>query len=351
LILTNTAEKPFSISGSAGDQAINVSLGAHQTQIIDLKEREKGVGFVSLTQTGGDNSALLAAVHVSEPAKGFSIAVPFSDPLKAKTNQIHGAGLRLGKLHGETLTPVIAVRNVGEVETEVSATIPLGRAGKVDKIVLPRLSLAPGETKLFDTSDVRWRKIDADITAGLEIEYTGTPGIVVVSAMSVEPKGDKVFPLLMRDPQSNPSSKGDYAWFAEDEYATTVYIKNVSEKEQTFYFDIGYEQGLWGSNLRKLAPHETYAFSIKQIRDAQVKGSEGNTIPLNAESGRIFWTIFGSAEKALIGRAETVDSSGGMASTYECGCPCSVNNQSTGYFEGRVVPVTEDHHEPEHWRS
>jgi hypothetical protein len=100
LILTNTAEKPFSISGSAGDQAINVSLGAHQTQIIDLKERAKGVGFVSLTQTGGDNSALLAAVHVSEPAKGFSIAVPFSDPLNAKTNQIHGAGLRLGKLHG-----------------------------------------------------------------------------------------------------------------------------------------------------------------------------------------------------------------------------------------------------------
>ena len=328
------------------DQSINVSLGAHQTQIINLKKSVKGVGFVSLTQTGGDNSALLAAVHVSEPAKGFSIAVPFSDPLKAKTNQIHGAGLRLGKLHGETLTPVIAVRNVGEAETEVSATIPLGRAGNVDKIRLPRLSLEPGETKLFDTSDVRWRKIDADITAGLEIEYTGTPGSVVVSAMSVEPNGDKVFPLLMRDPQSNPSSKGDYAWFAEDEYATTVYIKNVSEKEQTFRFEITYKQGIWGSNLRKLAPHETYAFNIKQIRDAQVKGSEGNTIPLDAESGTVFWAIFDSAEKALIGRAETVDSSGGRASTYECGCPCSVNNQSTGYYDSRAVPVTEDHHEP-----
>jgi hypothetical protein len=146
LILTNTTEKQFSVSGGAVDQSIDASLGAHQTQIIDLKETAKGVGYVSLTQTGGDNSALMASVHVSEPARGFSIAVPFSDPLKAKTNQIHGAGLRLGKLYGETLTPVIAVRNVGEAETRVSATIPLGRAGKVEKIRLPRLSLEPGET-------------------------------------------------------------------------------------------------------------------------------------------------------------------------------------------------------------
>jgi hypothetical protein len=241
---------------------------------------------------------------------------------------------------------MIAVRNIGEVETEVSATIPLGRNGKVNNIKLPRLSLAPGEMKLFDTSDVRWRKIDSDGIAGLEIEYTGTPGSVVVSTMSVAPSGDKVFPLLMRDPQTNPSSSGDYAWYAENEYATTVYIKNVSEKEQTFRFDIVYKQGIWGSNLRKLAPHETYAFNIKQIRDAQLKGSEGNTIPLDAERGHVYWTIFGSAEKALIGRAEMVDYSGGIASTYECGCPCSVINQNTGYFDSRAVPLTEDHHEP-----
>jgi hypothetical protein len=70
LILTNTTEKPFFVSCSAGDQSINVNLNAHQTQIIDLKESEKRVGFVSLTQTGGGNSALLAMVHISEPARG-----------------------------------------------------------------------------------------------------------------------------------------------------------------------------------------------------------------------------------------------------------------------------------------
>ncbi len=347
LILTNTTENPFSVSGSAGDQSIKVNLRAHQLQLIDITESANGVGAVSLTQTGGGNSALLATVHVSEPAKGFSIAIPFSDPLKAKTNQIQGAGLRLGKLNGDPLTPVIAVRNVGEAETSVAAIIPLSRKGKVDKIVLPQLLLAPGETKLFDTSDVRRWNTDAGVTAGLEIEYKGTPGSVVVSAMSVTPGGDQVFPLLMRDPQLIPSSAGGYAWFAETEYATTVYIKNVSEKEQTFRLDIVYKQGMWGSNLKKLAPHETTAFDIKQIRDAQVKGSEGNTIPIDAESGHVFWTIFGSTEKALIGRAETVTPNGGMASTYECGiCPCSAVNQNTGYLNGRVEPVAEDHHEP-----
>lgn len=353
LILTNTTEKPFSISGSAGDQSIDVSLGAHQTQIIALKESAKRVGAVSLTQTGGGNSALLAMVHVSEPVRGFSIAVPFSDPLKAKSNQIQGAGLRLGKLSGGSLTPVIAVRNVGEAETSVSATIPITHNGKVDKIVLPPLSLAPGETKLFDASDLRRRKIASGVMAGLEIEYTGTPGSVVVSAMSVAPSGNEVFPLLMRDPQSISSSTGGYAWFAEDKYATTVYIKNVTGKEQQFRLDIVYEQGMWGSNIRKLAPHETYAFDIKQIRDAQVKGSEGNTIPLDVESGHVFWTIFGSIEKALIGRAETVDPIGGMASTYECqACTCSAatSSFSTGYYNGKVEPI-ENQAEPGETRN
>jgi len=349
LILTNTTEKPFSVSGNAGDQSIDVNLRAHQTRIIDLKESAKGAGAVSLTQTGGGNSALLATVHVSEPNKGFSIAVPFSDPLKAKTNQIQGAGLRLGKLDGAPLTPVIAVRNVSDTETSVSATIPLGRDGRVDKIVLPRLSLAPGEMKLFDASSVRRRKVDVGVTAGLEIEHKGAPGSVVVSAMSVTPSGDKVFPLLMRDPQSILSSTGGYAWFAEDEYATTVYIKNTSEKEQTFRLDIVYRQGIWGSDIKKLAPHETYAFDIKQIRDARVKGSEGNTIPPDAESGHVYWTIFGSNEKALIGRAETVDPTGGMASTYECqtcSCSAATSGFSTGYYSGKVEPIGQDNEEP-----
>jgi hypothetical protein len=86
LILTNTTEKSFSVSGIAGDQEINVNLGAHQTEIIDLKESRNGVGAVSLNQTGGGGSALLAMVHVSEPERGFSVAISFTDPLMAKTN-------------------------------------------------------------------------------------------------------------------------------------------------------------------------------------------------------------------------------------------------------------------------
>jgi hypothetical protein len=86
---------------------------------------------------------------------------------------------------------------------------------------------------------------------------------------------------------------------------------------------------MWGSNLRTVAPGQTYILDVKAIRDSQIKGSEGNTIPLDARVGHVTWSWYphGESPKPLIGRSQTVNIVKRMSSTYEClACECQVDN-------------------------
>jgi len=314
LILTNTSERQIVVNGD-----VDTWLNAHETQIIHLNTKDEGAGAVSLNHNGGPG-ALLAVIHVQESSKGFSATIGFNDPSKGASNQLHGAGLKIGRSGRDVFTPIIAVRNIGKDASSVTGSIPYTTKGKADRIGLSELSLSPGEIG-FLAAPIRWRDISAT-GAGLEVEYSGAPGSVIASVISVSESGDKVFPLMMKDPEAVASSTGGYPWFAEDDYSSVVYIKNVTNKPQTFVLDVKYRQGMWGSGLKTVPPGETYVFDVKQARDNQIKGSMGNTIPLDAESGHIYWTIFGTIEKGLIGRSEAVYAYGGMAQTYECQ-PCA----------------------------
>ena len=357
VIVTNTTAQPILVNGDAifaganGHYPVNAHLGPYETRVVNLPQglvQQASAGAVSLSHNGGAG-ALLAMIHLQDSDRGYSESVNFTNPAGGKTTERHGAGLRLGKINNDPLNPVVAVRNLGNSATTVTATVPYSKQnGATGTIALPPLSLAPGEIKLLNTSNPQLKQNDF-ATAGLEIKYTGAPGSVIASATSVSQSGNHVFALPMKDPQGGISSTGGYPWFINGSSSTVVFIKNASAKEQTFRLDLIYEQGMWGSNLRKLAPHETYAFDIRQIRDAQVKGSEGNTMPHDVRKGHVYWTIFGSTEKALIGRAQTVDLTGGMASTYECQtCTCSAatSGYTTGYYSGKVEPIGQDYAEP-----
>jgi Bacterial Ig-like domain (group 2) len=220
---------------------------------------------------------------------------------------------------------VIAVRNIGESATTVTATIPYSnRNGDTGTISLPQVSLAPGEIKLLNTSNPQLRRSDF-ATAGLEIRYTGAPGSMIATASSVSQSGNHVFALPMKDPNGGLSSTGDYPWFINETSATVVFIKNTTDEPQYFHLDLVYANDRrWGSNLRLLAPHQTFALDVKKIRDSQEKGIEGNTLPPDATTGHVFWSVRGKP-KTLIGRAQTVDFKNGLASTYECQCTCGMS--------------------------
>ncbi|HYE72526.1 MAG TPA: hypothetical protein VEF04_04310, partial [Blastocatellia bacterium] len=341
VIMTNTSAQPLSVNGDAtfiganGHHPIHGQLKAYETQVVSLPFgliKNASAGAISLTHNGG-TGALLALIHLQDDERGYSETVNFVDPTRGRTSQLQGAGLRLGNINNDVLRPVIAVRNLGDSTTTVAASVPYAKQnGNTGKISLPQASLAPGEFKLLDTSTVQLRQNDF-ATAGLEIEYTGTPGSVIAMASSISASGNHVFAVPLKDPQGGLSSTGGYPWFINGSASTVVFIKNTTNEAQQFHMDVIYPGGRWGSNLKTLGPGQTFALDVRKVRDEQQEGSEGNTIPLEASAGHVYWSIYGTADKRLIGRAQTIDTANGLASTYECQCPCT-----SSYAQCRLLP-------------
>jgi hypothetical protein len=341
VIMTNTTAQPVTVNGDAifagadGHHPIKGWLGPYQTQVVNLPRglaKKSSAGAVSLNHNG-DKGALLAMIHLWDADRGYSESVNFINP-GGRTAERQGAGLRLGSVDNDPLRAVIAVRNIGDSPTTVKATVPYSKQnGDTGEITLPQVSLAPGAIKLLDTSNPQLRRNDF-ATAGLEIKYTGAPGSVIASASSVSRSGNHVFGLPLKDPRGGLSSTGGYPWFIDEKGSTVVFIKNSTEAPQQFHLDIIFPGGLWGSNLKTLAPGQTFKLDVREVRDSQAKGSEGNTIPLDATRGHVYWSAFGTSEKVLIGRAQTVDLDHGMVSTYECQvCPCP-----SSFANARMTP-------------
>jgi hypothetical protein len=342
LIVTNTTANLLVIDGQAtftGNPVrlpIPFALAPHQSRTFTLPHaliRRAKAGAVSLKHNG-DKGALLAMLHIREEDRDFSATVNFSNYATGQTSSLHGAGLRIGAVEGVALKPVVAVRNAGENPTTVTAKIPYTKTDQSSGVIsLPQLALGPGEIGFLDTSNPQLRKSDFD-AAGLEIEYTGIPGGVVASAYSVSASGNHVFTLPLKDPKSGLSSTGGYPWFINETSSTVVFIKNTTTEPRQFTLDIIYPGGRWGSNLRTLAPGQTFKLDVREIRDSQIKGSEGDTIPPDATVGHISWSAHGKdSHKTLIGRAQTVDVANGLVSTYECQRCCGDN-----FYGARLAP-------------
>jgi len=353
VIFTNTTAQPVIVDGDAifaganGNHPVQGNLGPYETKIVNLPPglvKKAQAGAVSLNHNGAAG-ALLAMIHLQDAGRGYSESVNFTNP-GGKTTELHGAGLRLGSVNNDPLKPVIAVRNLGDSATTVTASVPYSKQnGDTGTIALPQISLAPGEIKLLNTSNPQLRRNDF-ATAGLEVKYTSAPGSVIASATSVSQSGDQVFALPLKDPQGGLSSTGGYPWFIAGSSSTVVLIKNVTNEPQQFKLEIIYPEGRWGTGVRSIAANQTIAMDVRKLRDAQEKGSEGNTIPLTASSGHVSWsfrqkpnkgsTVGAQVDKVLIGRAQTVDLSNGLVSTYECQCICGWNPSDARLLPGAV---------------
>ncbi|MGH9751584.1 MAG: hypothetical protein ACREA2_02275, partial [Blastocatellia bacterium] len=330
VIVTNTTAQSILVDGDSvfaganGHHPIQGWLGPYETRVVNLPHglvKKASAGAVSLSHNGV-KGALLAMIHLWDADRGYSEAVNFTNP-GGKTTERHGAGLRLGSVDDDPLRAVIAVRNIGESATTVTATVPYSKQdGDTGTITLPQVSLAPGAIKLLNTSNPQLRRNDF-ATAGLEIKYTGAPGSVIASASSVSQSGNHVFALPMKDPKGGLSSTGGYPWFINESSSTVVFIKNTTDKPQDFILSIIYPGGSWGLIHPAIPAGQTIAVDLRKLRDSQQKGVGDSVIPPDAVSGHISWGVRGTAEKVLIGRAQTVDFARGMVATYECQCPCA----------------------------
>ncbi|HEX8458963.1 MAG TPA: hypothetical protein VF656_16840, partial [Pyrinomonadaceae bacterium] len=341
LVLSNTTGAPLfvtaKVEGSAPPQSAPavLTLAPHETRVLDVLRDLAGHGSGRLAEAGGVSlehsgagGALLARLLIQEADRGYSAWARFVDPAKAKSTKYQGAGLRLGTSGGERLMPVVVARNTGATEIEISGSIPYtlvdGRAGA---LAVPALRLAPGEAGTFDLNGALAReRIEGRVaTAGLEFEHTGEPGDVQMSAQSVSHGHDQVFQVPLWDIAAQRSSTGGYPWKAEGDASTIVYIKNVTGRTQEYTWQLRHAGGTYSLGLRSIAAHQTDAIDIRDLRDRQVGDTQGRTIPPDATSGQVHWSLQGGENLTLIGRAEQVDTVRGLATSYACQncCPDS----------------------------
>jgi len=350
LVLSNTTDTMLSVSTTTRgkrpkrEASTTVDVAPHETKVLDIERdllgREQGAmsgfGAISIEHNGGPG-ALLARAMAMDASLGYSLPIQFTDPMTAKSTNLQGAGLRIGKAGKDSLSPKVVVHNAGETETTLSGRVPYTTTdGTNGEIILPQLQLSPRETEVIDIAPyVRARGVDGDdAAAGLEFEYTGELGSVITSAFSVSQSGNQVFRVPLWDIAAQRSATGGYPWYIKGDSSTVIYIKNVTDEKQNYRMYLNLTGGNYVFPLATVAPHQTTVIDIREMRDKQVPDVNGQTIPLGETRGQIQWSLTGGVDRVVIGRSEQVDLVRGISSNYACQncCPNS-------FFNGWVTPV------------
>ena len=337
LAFSNTSSSPLSatfvINGptSAGARRETLALGPHETRLIDTgKFLRSRFGGISVEHSGA-SGALLARGLVQEPKIGFSSAIEFRDPARAKSLRLDGVGLRLGEVQNEELQARTVARNVSASPTLLSGRIVYSTAdGVALAIPLPDMHLGPGETKELNLSAVlKDRGINSDVTAaGLEFQYSGVPGDVIISTLSVSNSGDHVFRVPLVDAKTPSSSTGTYPWSIDADSSTVVYVKNVTDQVQQYTMQINYAGGTYPMDIQKLQAGQSSVVDLRKLRDQQVANRFGQKLPLNVSAGQVHWSVEGPVNHVLIGRSEQADLAGATSMTAACGTCCPDSTSS-----------------------
>ena len=266
----------------------------------------------------------------------------FSDPAKARSSELHGAGLRIGQVNGERLFPVLIARNHSVEESVVRVRIPIRARGRTRVVHLPKVVLSPGEFKRFDSEIMRELSelphgISDIQSAGVELRYSSRPGSVVAMAHSVSERKNHVFRVPLIDPATLPSSAGGYPWRVERGVTTIFHVKNVSSKPQTHSWQLDFDGGVYASGLKVVGPGDTRTIDIRELLVRQTPDIHGNVIPLKSGSGQIRWSVHGTGGGGLIARTEEVDLLTGVSSTYSC-----LNCCPDSYHDSYLLPSSDD---------
>jgi hypothetical protein len=297
LILSNMTDEPVDVSvgisqgeskeksdeakgierSGANKEMETLSLASHETRVLNLRKAIEGgkgipqIGGISVKHSG-PKGGVLALGLIQEPEAGFSNVMEFQDPQMGKSSRLDGAGLRFGEVDGEALTQAAVARNVGDSQIALKGRLVYTRKnGTQGLIPLTEISLAPGQVHQMDliaaVGQIDTAKV---ISLGLEFEHSGTPGSVVMSALSVSRSGNQVFRVPLVDASSLMGSAGTYPWSIDATSSSFVYIKNITDIPQRYSMSIGFEKGSYHLGLKTIAPGETVVFDLRKLRDEQI---------------------------------------------------------------------------------
>ena len=345
--LTNTTADDLSATITANqdqDRKLKpVTLGPHETQVVDLKEflsTNKGVPAATLISLEHNRApgALITTGFALNEKTGFSCNLPFVDRSTAKSIHLSGAHVRFGPANaGEGFPPgtrflaPLIIANASNDPSKANIYVDYTAGSEASRIDLGQINLAPREVKQVELSKEMGRRgVKGPVEeAGVDIEYGGQPGSVIARLTSVDTSGDYAFDVPVKDPQAGSMrGSGGYPWRIDEGRTTVIHLKNTIDKPVYALVQVRYEGGSYNLERIKIAAYQTVGVDIKQLRDAQEQDIRGGVMPAGVESGQVVW--FEEEVGSLIGRAEVADRGAGMAASFSCPqacqCPPSFNS-------------------------
>src|SRR5690349_910107 len=353
--LTNTqSSRIISVAISSAQDQKTISLGPRETRVVDLKnflgraKKNSRAVLVSL-EHDGEPGTLIATGFVLNRNTGFSSNLTFVDCGTVKSTKLAAAHVRLGRANPSEGFPAetkfrapLLIANTMHDPTAAQVSVDYTIANKANRVQLEPITLAPLEVKPIELSTELARQgITGPLdVAGVDISYNGMPGAVIGRLTSFDSGGDYSFDAPVKDPLSGANrTNGSYPWRLDNGYSTVVHLKNTTDKDVEAMVQIRYEGGTYNSDLIKLAPHQTVAVDIRQLRDNQQEDIRGLVMPKEIESGQVVW--YEHDRGSLIGRAEIANIEDGIASSFSCpgNCPCGMvySSGSTNPGSGRAL--------------
>jgi hypothetical protein len=378
LALTNIAPNQVKVQVAVGETKKEVSLYPHETQLVKLSEqadrRPPAAALVRL-QHDGKPGEIVTTGFVLDLKNGYSASFIMHDPKLMRSNILAGAHFRFGKPdssegfpEGTLFRAPLLLANVSDkpvnAHVSVDYTIndkteadgdpdrargqrqtadpkskrrqPDAPKDKVSNAAVKDLTIAPGDVQKIELSEEMARfDIDGPVQeAGVEIAYDAAPGSLIAQLTSVDQSGDYSFETPIKDPSAiGEWPQGVYPWTLENGVATTLHLKNFTDKRQLAQVEIRFAGGSYNPQMLVLAPHQTMAIDVRKLRDSKTPDERGQVIPAHVTHGQLWWGP--RALRTIIGRNEEVDVTHGIARSFSCPITCCFGPGSANF---QMVP-------------
>ncbi len=337
--LTNTTGDSLAINIGARANTQSLTLNAHETRVVDLREllsnQQDALAALVRIEHNGSPGALIVNAFAINKKTGFSSNLLFIDRATAKTAHLAGAHVRFGKPArnegfpaGTRFSAPLMVANASDQPTKAHVFVDYTIGGVAGRLDLGKLKLAPQQVRQIElASEMARRGVKGPVDdAGVDIEYSGSPGAVIARLTSVDHSGDYAFDVPVKDPLAEPGRVGgSYPWRLQDGFTTVLHLKNTINQPVYALIQVRYPGGTYNLERLPLAPFQTIAVDIQSLRDAQQKDIRGSVMPKEVESGQLVW--YEETPGSLIGRAEVRNVAVALASSFSCGqaCECGLS--------------------------
>jgi hypothetical protein len=330
--LTNTTLSPITVTAQVGRENRTIILGARETQVIELRDFVPAGTDGTLTSLltlkhSGDPGALVATGFAYNEQKGFSTNLPFVDRSTIATKTLAGAHFKFGPAAfntefpwGTTFRAPLVLANLSNSPVLANVIVDYTSKAIPNRIALRSIRLEAKQIKQIDLAqELANRGLTGPVDdAGIQITYTGQLGSLMARLTSVDETGDFAFDTPIKDPLAGMFRvSGNYPWRLDENYNTVVHLKNTTNREAYAVVQIRYEGGNYNPDKIKLAPYQTVALDIRELRDAQEKDIRDGMMPLDVTRGQILW--YEQTLDSLIGRAESFAVANGLSSSFSCG--------------------------------